>query len=66
MLQRTKMRGKSSSPVSTRKHTSFSEVLTIIGDALAAAASVRAGRQPEARHLRGLGIDPEQFRKIGR
>ena len=48
------------------KRSAFSEVLQIMGDALAAAAAVRQGRQPAARNLRGLGIDPEQFRQIGR
>lgn len=48
----------------TNKRNGFSEVLGIIGDALATAAAVRSGHQPKARNLRGLGIDPEQFRKI--
>jgi hypothetical protein len=48
------------------RRTTFAEIITIMGDALAAAASVRQGRQPDARNLRGLGIDPEQFRQIGR
>ena len=46
------------------KRITFAEVFGIIGDALATAAAVRNGRQPNARNLRGLGIDPEQFRKI--
>jgi hypothetical protein len=44
----------------------FAEIITAMGDALAVAASVRQERQPDARNLRGLGIDPEQFRRIGR
>jgi hypothetical protein len=48
------------------KRSALSEILQIMGDALATAAAVRQGRQPRARNLRGLGIDPEQFRQIGR
>jgi hypothetical protein len=44
--------------------TRLGEIFTIIGDALATAAAVSNGHQPKARNLRGLGIDPEQFRKI--
>ena len=42
----------------------ITEILSIIGDAIAAASAVEAGRQPKARTLRGLGIDPKQFRDI--
>ena len=42
------------------------EVLSVMGDAIAAAASVRQSRQPQAEHLVRLGIDPEQFREIRR
>ena len=45
--------------------SAFSEILQIWGDALATAAAVRQGRQPAERNLRGLGIDPEQYRRIG-
>jgi hypothetical protein len=48
------------------RHSIVSEILTLIGDAVATAAAVEQGRQPHARNLRGLGIDPAQFRKIGR
>ena len=48
------------------RHSFISEVLTVIGDALASASAVQQGRQPKAKNLRGLGIDPTQFRKIGR
>ena len=34
--------------------------------AFAAAAAARSGRQPQARHLAALGIDPEDYRAIGR
>ncbi|MEW9806236.1 hypothetical protein [Mesorhizobium marinum] len=39
-------------------------ILTVFGDAIAAAAAVSEGRQPRAKNLRGLGIDPRQFRTI--
>jgi len=42
----------------------ITEVLSIIGDAIAAASAIETGRQPKARTLRGLGIDPKAFRKI--
>jgi hypothetical protein len=38
--------------------------VSILGSAIAAAAAVESGRQPRARDLRGLGIDPKQFREI--
>jgi len=49
-----------------RKRSSFAEIISVMGDALAVAASVRQGRQPKAHNLLGLGIDPEQFRQIRR
>jgi hypothetical protein len=42
----------------------ITEIFSIIGDAIAAASAVEAGRQPKARTLRGLGIDPKAFREI--
>jgi len=42
----------------------ITEILSVIGDAIAAASAVEAGRQPKARNLRGLGIDPKAFRDI--
>lgn len=48
------------------RRSALSEILQIMGDALAAAAAVRQDRQPNARDLRGLGTDPDQFRQIGR
>ena len=41
------------------------EVFSIMGDVIAAAAAVRVHRRPDARTLRRLGIDPEQFGRIG-
>jgi hypothetical protein len=40
------------------------EVLSVLGNALATAAAIRQGTEPKARNLRGLGIDPSEFRKI--
>lgn len=48
------------------KRSALREFFTLIGDAVAVSAAVRGGRQPADRNLRGLGIDPEQFRQIGR
>ncbi len=50
--------------MSTRKRSSFSEWIGIFGSAVAAASAVNHGRQPNARALRALGIDPEKFRQI--
>ena len=47
------------------KRSTFGEIFAVIGDAFAVAAAVRQGRQPAAHHLRTLGIDPEQFGRIG-
>lgn len=38
----------------------------IIGSAAAVAGAVENGRSPKARHLKTLGIDPDQFRSIGK
>jgi hypothetical protein len=48
----------------TTRRSAFAEILATMGDALAVAAAVRVGRQPDARNLAGLGIDPRQFPKI--
>lgn len=47
------------------KRGRLGEVFSIMGDVIAAAAAVRTHRQPDARTLRRLGIDPEQFGRIG-
>ena len=49
--------------MSTRR-TTISEVFSLIGSAIATAAAVESARQPRARDLKALGIDPEQFRQI--
>lgn len=49
--------------MSTR--TKIGELFDIFGSAIAAASAVEARRQPKARDLRTLGIDPERFRQIG-
>lgn len=50
----------------THKHMSarISSFFTIFGSSIAAASATREGRQPRARDLIVLGIDPAQFRKI--
>lgn len=50
--------------MSTRSRTTFGELIGIFGSAIAAASAVNHGRQPNARDLRALGIDPERFREI--
>lgn len=47
----------------TNRFTGFFRAL---GSAVAASAAVERGAQPKARDLRTLGIDPEQFGRIGR
>jgi hypothetical protein len=48
----------------SRKQNRISQIVSIIGDAIATAAAVSEGHRPKARNLRGLGIDPKQFREI--
>ena len=45
-------------------HGFLREVLAVLGNALATATAIRQGTEPKARNLRGLGIDPAEFRKI--
>lgn len=40
------------------------EFFSVFGSAIAAASAVENGRQPAARDLRALGIDPERFSRI--
>jgi len=49
-----------------RKPSLLRDVFSIFGAANAAAAATQAGRIPTARDLRTLGIEPKQFRAIGR
>ena len=44
----------------------FKEVLSTMGNALVIAAAVSRGGKPDAGNLRGLGIDPAEFRNIRR
>lgn len=48
------------------RNSRIKELMSVIGNAFAAAAAVNDGRQPRSRDLRGLGIDPTQFRSIKR
>jgi tRNA A37 threonylcarbamoyladenosine synthetase subunit TsaC/SUA5/YrdC len=40
------------------------DLIEIFGSAIAAASAAKHGRQPNARDLRALGIDPAHFRQI--
>jgi hypothetical protein len=42
----------------------FSQFIAVFGAATAAAAAAESGRQPRARDLRTLGVDPDAFAKI--
>lgn len=42
------------------------EFMDVFGSAVAVTRAVEGGRQPRARDLRALGIDPESFGKINR
>jgi hypothetical protein len=52
----------------SRRHITarIGDFFDIFGSAVAASSAVRNGRQPQARDLRTLGIDPEQYSRIGR
>lgn len=41
-------------------------LIALFGAAASAAAAAESGRRPRNRTLETLGIDPEQYRKIGR
>ena len=45
-------------------HSFLREAFSTMGHAIAVAAAVRRRQQPAADDLRGLGIDPVEFRKI--
>lgn len=42
----------------------LSQFIAVFGAATAAAAAAESGRQPRARDLRTLGVDPNAFAKI--
>jgi hypothetical protein len=44
----------------------MARLLGALTAAFGAAAAARSGRQPQARHLEALGINPEDYRAIGR
>ena len=50
----------------TRKPSLLRDLLSMFGAANAAAAATQESRVPSARDLNALGIDPTQFRAIGR
>lgn len=49
-----------------RTRSGFRGFVASFGSAVAAAAAVDQGRQPDAHDLRALGIDPVKFRAIRR
>jgi hypothetical protein len=48
------------------KHVFFREVLSTIGNALASAAALNRGAEPEPERLFALGIDPAEYQRIKR
>ncbi len=52
--------------MSTNSRSRIGRIVTLLGDAIAAASAVSHGRQPQAGNLRGLGIEPAHFRSIRR
>lgn len=52
--------------VPTARRSRIAGFLSAFGSAIAASAAVERGAKPKARDLRALGIDPEQFGRIGR
>ena len=48
------------------KRSTLSAFFGTIGSAINAASAVESHRAPKSEDLRKLGIDPVQFRKIGR
>lgn len=50
----------------TRKPSLLRDLFSMFGAANAAAAATQESRIPSARDLRTLGIEPRQFRTIGR
>lgn len=50
----------------TRKHSLLRDLYEMFGAANAAASATHEHRAPDARALRTLGIEPKQFRAIGR
>jgi hypothetical protein len=56
-------------PISMRMRSALSAIgdfLDMIGSAVAVSRAVEASKQPRAADLRRLGIDPANFRRIGR
>ena len=49
-----------------RRFRRIGNVFSTIADAVAVSAAVRENRRPAERNLRGIGIDPAQFDRIGK
>ncbi len=52
--------------MTTRSAFRIGDIFGVIGSAIAVASASEAGRKPRARDLQRLGIDPDQFGRIGR
>ena len=55
--------------MSTHRKSFFAKLGTFVevfGSAAAVSNAVEAGRAPNARHLKSLGIDADAFRSIGK
>ena len=50
----------------TGNHSFLREVLSTMGNAIAAAAAVHRGGKPAQRHLLALGIDAAEYKRIKR
>ena len=52
--------------MTTKGRNRITGTLRLLAHAVAAAGAVESGRKPAKRDLLGLGIDPDQFDRIGR
>jgi hypothetical protein len=55
-----------STPRKNKFFASLDTFVTVFGSAAAVSAAVEAGRTPRAKHLEALGIEPSNFRNIGK
>ncbi|MER2534698.1 MAG: hypothetical protein ABTQ31_05985 [Rhizobiaceae bacterium] len=52
--------------MANRTLSAVGNFLDVFGSAVAASRAIEAGRQPRARDLKALGINPDSFARIGR
>jgi hypothetical protein len=55
-----------STPRKNKFFATLDTFVTVFGSAAAVSAAVEGGRAPKAKHLKSLGIDPSDFRSIGK